>query len=92
MAKRIEVQYQGKTVPAEELEFRSTSEPWTEYQLEDGTVIKIKAILASVHRLVDRYKEDGEPVYGLVIGNLPVLSIPPALKQVPTQSPNAEKR
>jgi hypothetical protein len=91
LAKRIEVEYEGKRVPAEQLEFKSGPEPWAEYQFEDGTVLKVKAVLASVFRVIDQFKPDGEPVYGLMIGNLPVFSIPPELKRPQVRAEEATK-
>ncbi len=73
-------------VPADRLTFEAEKEPWTLYRLEDGTVLKVRAILANVARLVDRYKPDGEPIYVLGLGAMPVLEVPPDLMQPTTQS------
>ncbi len=81
LAKIIEVQFEGKTVPAEQLDFESEKEPWTVYKLEDGTILKLKTVLANVSRLVDRYKSDGEPIYVLGLAGIPALEVPPELKQ-----------
>jgi hypothetical protein len=70
-------------VPAEQLDFESDKEPWTVYRLEDGTVLKVKTILASVARLIDRYKPDGEPIYVLGVGGMPVLEVPLGLRRPP---------
>lgn len=66
-------------VAAEQLEFDSEKEPWTVYKLEDGAVLRIKTILANAARLVDRYKPDGEPIYVLGIGGIPVMEVPKEL-------------
>jgi hypothetical protein len=90
LAKRIQVAFEGQMVPAEQLEFDSDKEPWTVYRLEDGTVLRLKSVLASVARLVDRYKPDGEPIYVLGIGGMPIMEIPPELRQ-PVAQPKAQK-
>lgn len=90
MAKRIQVQYEGKMVPADQLNFESEKEPWTVYTLEDGTVLKIKTILGNVARLVDRYKPDGEPIYILGVGGVPMLEVPVELRRQP-QDPTGEQ-
>ena len=90
MSRRINVPFEGKMVPAEQLDFESEKEPWTVYKLEDGTVLKIKTILANAARLVDRYKPDGEPMYVLGVGSLPVLDIPAELRQQVAQ-PDVQK-
>ena len=41
----------GKTVEAEKMEFTPVSEPWANYRLVDGTVVKIKIIVQDVYKL-----------------------------------------
>jgi len=79
MAKRIEILFEGQMVPAEQLEFESEKEPFSLYRLEDGTVIKLKTILASVSRVLDRYHADGNPIYVMNVGGMPVLDVPTEL-------------
>jgi len=83
LARKVEVNFEGRMVPAEQLDFESDKEPWTVYRLEDGTVLKVKTILASVARLIDRYKPDGEPIYVLGVGGMPVLEVPLGLRRPP---------
>lgn len=40
-----------------------SQEPFSEYSLEDGTIIKSKQVITDVVRAVDRFNEDGTPVY-----------------------------
>jgi hypothetical protein len=85
LAKRIEVEYEGKKVAAEALEFSAVSpEPWAVYQLEDGTQVKVKTVLAQVFRIIDKYLPNGDPVYGLQVGNLPVFTYASNLPQPAT--------
>jgi hypothetical protein len=81
LAKRIQVPFEGKTVEAERLDFEAEKEPWSVYKLEDGTILRIRTVLGSAARLIDRYKPDGEPIYILGLGNMPILEIPPELRQ-----------
>jgi hypothetical protein len=90
LAKRIQVQFENQMVPADQLDFEFEKEPWTSYKLEDGAVVRLKVVLASVARLVDRYKPDGEPIYVLGFGGIPVLEVPPELRQQAAQ-PRAGK-
>lgn len=41
----------------------SNGEPWTEYQLEDGTVIRFRSVLVSVARVANQWAATGEPMY-----------------------------
>jgi hypothetical protein len=82
LAQRIEVEYEGKKVAAEQLEFTAKiPEPWAIYEVEDGTQVKIKPILTKVFRIIDQYLPNGDPVYGLQLGNLPVFSYAPNLSE-----------
>ena len=78
-------------VPADQLEFEPEKEPWAVYKLEDGTVLKLKTVLGSVARLVDRYKPDGEPIYILGFGAVPLLEVPPELRRQAAQSKAQEE-
>lgn len=91
MARRTQVPYEGKMVSAEQLEFEPEKEPFTVYRLEDGTVLKLKTILGSVARLVDRYKPDGEPIYVLSIGGMPIIEVNPELRGPTAGEPQAKK-
>ena len=87
MAKRIEIQFEGKMVPADRLDFEAEKEPWTIYKLEDGTILKVKTIVGTVARLIDRFKPDGEPIYILGVGGVPMLEVPAELyKRTPPKT------
>ena len=85
MAKRILVSFEGQSVPADQVDFEPEKEPWAVYKLEDGTVLRVKTIVGSVSRLVDRYKADGDPIYNIALGAVPVLEVPPELRQPASQ-------
>lgn len=53
-----------------------SKEPWAEYQLSDGSSIKIKSMLMEVWRVKDEYDNDGNPMYLLKSSN--VMNITPA--------------
>ena len=77
--------FEGQLVDADQLEFETEKEPFSVYKLEDGTIIKLKTVLGNVSRLVDRYKPDGEPIYILAVGGMPVTEVPANLRQQPAQ-------
>jgi hypothetical protein len=82
LSKRIEVEYEGKRVPAEQLEFTAKiPEPWALYELEDGTQVKIKTVLAQVFRIVDAHLPNGDPVYGIQVGTFPAFTYASNLSQ-----------
>jgi len=50
----------GQTHKVEELTFETISEPWTEYKLSDGTILKMKIIGLKAFRVL---YPDGKPAY-----------------------------
>jgi len=44
------------------MEFETIQEPWNEYTLKDGTIIKTKAQLTSVSK-TNKFQHYGEPIY-----------------------------
>ena len=53
----------GKDVDVVEVPFEPIVEHFNEYKLEDGSVIKVKAVAVSVMRVDDQFMPDGSPVY-----------------------------
>jgi len=54
--------HDGKEHELTEIDFDCEKEPWLEYRLSDGTVLKLKHILVSVARS-NLMNEKGEPFY-----------------------------
>lgn len=62
-ASRIaQITFQGNVERAEDIGFEAT-EAWSNYRLEDGTVIKLKNVVSRILRLLDRTRDDGSPFY-----------------------------
>ena len=53
----------GTEVVGSEIPVQQSTEPWSEYLLEDGSVIRIKQVLTQAVRLDNEYDKDGNPVY-----------------------------
>ncbi|MCW4048689.1 MAG: hypothetical protein NWE89_03025 [Candidatus Bathyarchaeota archaeon] len=68
---------------AKEIDFSDEKEYWNEYNLADGTKLKVKLVLRGVKRLT-RYEPDGTPIY--VINSMNVvraIDVPSELKAKP---------
>jgi len=50
-------------VDATEIEFETTSEPWTTVTLEDGSVLKLRINVGKIFRLEQWDQMTGEPAY-----------------------------
>ncbi len=81
MAKTIQVEYEGEKVPAERIDFKVQSEPWSIYELEDGTVLRLKNVLGHVARITGKYKSDGDPIYVFGATGVAVTEVPDELKK-----------
>jgi hypothetical protein len=75
------VDYQGKKVTGEIVDFESSPENFNNYALADGTNIKIKTVLLEVVRIVDEYGPNGDPVYLFTAQQIINVNSPEKLKQ-----------
>lgn len=73
MAKQTKVLYQGKQVNAVELSFKTVAEDWNEYECEDGSVIRLKAVVSKIQRTELKNEATGEPIF--LIGSSNVVDV-----------------
>jgi hypothetical protein len=71
----------GRDVQATVLTFRGSDEPWTEYLVDDGTVIRIKIVATEVLRLDGEYDPTGNPQYLVQTSNVMAVSAPDELRR-----------
>ena len=70
--------------PPKEVELvsvQSAQENWNEYLLSDGSVVKTKAILTEVFRIIGEYDAEGNPSYVLRQGGILVVNAPEELRK-----------
>lgn len=58
------MQVNGKEIKSRELDILTTKEVWNEYQLEDGSVLRLKVILNRVDKADTEKNPNGTPIYG----------------------------
>ena len=75
------VNFQGKDVDATEVEFQIRKEDWNEYQLLDGTVLKMKLVVSTVLRVDGEYDNEGNPAYYIKSATMPAINAPDTLKR-----------
>ena len=57
------IEFQGKKVEGEAISFKLiTPEQYVNYQLQDGTILRVKSVLNTVIRLPE-FNPDGDPIY-----------------------------
>jgi len=79
-------------IKAKDLKFKVIKEDWNEYELEDGTIIRVKLIATKISRGIDPktgnifYIEDrGEPLYNVRHSEVVNVDIPKDLLKTPTE-------
>jgi hypothetical protein len=71
-----------KVVPGIEVPVSESTEKWSEFTLEDGTIIRAKVSIVSVVRVIDQYDQTGNPIY--TINAVPIIGVahtPQALRK-----------
>jgi hypothetical protein len=71
------------SMPADvdEVEITASKETWSEYTLKDGTVIRLRPVLAGAFRSRSQYNAEGEPIYGVRTAVIPDVRVSPALRR-----------
>ena len=75
------VSYQGRQVEATPVDFRIEKEDWNEYQLLDGSVLRLRVVLSDVFRVIDEWDVEGNPIYVTKSGNVLVIRATEELKK-----------
>jgi len=71
--RRVKVPYQGNLTDGTDVPIEESTERWSEFKLEDGTIIRIKQTIASAIRVDGQYDQEGNPVY--VLKSAPAVAI-----------------
>lgn len=61
VSKATKIQYQGRNISGTEMSFRPTKEDWNEYQLEDGSVVKLRLVVSDIVKTKEKTPE-GQPL------------------------------
>lgn len=59
----MKVTHQGKEVEVTPVEIISQEEQWNQYQLLDGTVVRLKVVVTEILKVVGQFDNFGNPVY-----------------------------
>lgn len=71
----------GSSVEAEVIPFRGDVEHWNEYLLDDGSVVRMKAVVTEIVRVPGQYDNEGNPAYIVFSTNVTHVSSPEELKK-----------
>jgi hypothetical protein len=59
----------------------SSKDGWSDYTIEDGSVIRAKAVILDVKRAIDQYSPDGNPLYIVQFAFVNQVKAPDSLKK-----------
>jgi hypothetical protein len=60
----------------------ASQEQWSEVTLEDGTILRVKAVVSSAIRIDSQWDPEGNPLYAVKSGQaIVIVSVPPELKR-----------
>jgi len=77
------IPYKDQEVDATDVEFNTRREDWNEYQLMDGTIIKMKPVVSEIFKVPNEFDNEGNPVYIVRSNNVLVVRSPDNLKKKP---------
>jgi hypothetical protein len=67
--------------PSKQRDIVGVKNGWSEYELDDGAVIRTKGVLVDVKKMLDQYNDNGEPIYVLQLSVVHELVVPANLKK-----------
>lgn len=81
MGEKRTVDFQGRKVPGEVIEYQTHGENWNQYTLADGSRVKMKIVLLEVVRLEEYNPQTGDPIYIFTAQQITANNIPENLKK-----------
>jgi hypothetical protein len=75
MERNVKVTFRNELVDGLEMDFKTISEEWNEYQSADGSTIRIKLVMTNIVKL-DKTDQDGNPIYVAKTSNVMAVSLP----------------
>jgi len=72
--------FKGREVPGEEIPFEAKAETWNQYELADGSRLKVKYVMLDVIRL-EEYSDNGDPIYMIRGQQIIGVEVPENLKR-----------
>ena len=77
----VKVNYKGREFDGIDVSFKVDRGEWNEYQLADGTELRMRLIVTDIVMVSGEYDQDGNPVYVAKSQNIMVAKCPDHLKR-----------
>lgn len=78
---RKRVSVGGREFMGSPVAVRNSNEQWNEYQLEDGSTIRLRTVATEVLRIDGEFDPDGNPMYVVKSGNVMSVNAPEELRR-----------
>ena len=75
------IPFKGQEVDATEVDFQTRKEDWNEYQLMDGSFIRMKLVVGDIFKVAGEYDDEGNPIYIVRSKNVLMVKSPDTLKR-----------
>lgn len=80
------------SVPTSHRDIKKSEENWSSYTLDDGSILKVRPVVVDVVRALNKFSDDGTPVYFLKTALVTSVRSPVKLKKkVPAKKAKAKK-
>lgn len=81
MERSTKIPFEGKIVEGLDMDFKTIIEEWNEYQVTDGSIVRLKVVVTNIVKVPDKYDNVGNPIYVVKSSNVLTVSAPEKLKK-----------
>jgi hypothetical protein len=81
MERKTKIMFNGQQHDATLIPVTSSQEPWSEYILDDGSLLRLKTVVTEVYKIDGFYTAEGDPVYQIKSKNIVSAISPEELKK-----------
>jgi hypothetical protein len=71
----------GDDAELESIGYRPQQEHWNSYLLDDGTVLRLKLVVTSVDKVLDKFDAEGNPIYATHSTNVVAVDAPASARR-----------
>ena len=81
MERKTKIMFNGKLHDATLIPVTSSQEPWNEYILDDGSLLRLKTVVTEIYRIDGLYNAEGDPLYHIKSKGIASAIAPEELKK-----------
>lgn len=81
MERKTKIMFNGQLYDATLVPVTSSQEQWSEYILDDGSLLRLKTVVTEIYKIDGVYTAEGDPVYQIKSKNIASAISPEELKK-----------